>query len=45
MKYLLDVSEEVYAKLEEIKKNTGAPIVYIIRRAIEEYLKILNKGK
>lgn len=35
---LLNVTAEMKEKLEAEKKRTGAPIVEIIRRAIETYL-------
>ena len=43
--YNLQIEDKLYSELEEIKENTGASIAYIIRRAIEEYIKELNKVK
>jgi predicted DNA-binding protein len=37
--YILRIEDEMWEELESIKKNTGAPFVYIIRRAIDEYIK------
>jgi len=43
--YLMKIDDKTWLELEEIKKNTGAPFAYIIRRAIEEYIKKLNEAK